>query len=108
MDKANLSKSYQKKVKNIINKVYDWGIEFSFIIGNNTSPLKGLLIDKGEEKASDILSLEEIKKTSDCGKSGGSSLVSCMGLRHSHWYEKWRASRNDLGSDRLGEKSHYG
>ncbi|MCP4913506.1 MAG: hypothetical protein GY909_10330, partial [Oligoflexia bacterium] len=29
-DQANLSKAYQKKVKNIINKVYDWGIEFRY------------------------------------------------------------------------------
>ena len=78
MDKANLSKSYQKKVKNIINKVYDWGIEFSFIIGNNTSPLKGLLIDKGEEKAPDILSLEEIKKL----------LTAAKAVDH-HWYPIW-------------------
>ena len=62
MDKAGLSQSYQKKVKNIINKVFTWGIEFGFIVGADVSPLKGLLIDKGEERAPDILSIEEIKK----------------------------------------------
>lgn len=78
MDKAGLSKSYQKKTKNIINKVFTWGIEFGFIVGANTSPLKGLLIDKGEEKAPDILSLEEIKKFLTVAKA----------LNH-HWYPVW-------------------
>jgi integrase len=62
MEKANLSKAYQKKVKNIISKLYDWGIEFRHIKGVNHSPLKGLLIQNQEEKAPDILSLEDIKK----------------------------------------------
>ncbi|MCP4914972.1 MAG: site-specific integrase [Oligoflexia bacterium] len=61
-DKANLSKAYQKKVKNIINKVYYWGIEFRYIVGNDRPPFKGLQIEVKEHKAPDILSLEEIKK----------------------------------------------
>lgn len=78
MDKAGLSKSYQKKVKNIINKVFTWGIEFGFIVGADVSPLKGLLIDKGEERAPDILSIEEIKKLLTLAKA----------LNH-HWYPVW-------------------
>ncbi|GAB4017647.1 MAG: hypothetical protein Fur0010_18400 [Bdellovibrio sp.] len=78
MDKAMLSKSYQKKVKNIISKVYDWGIEFGFIVGAINSPLKGLLIDKGEEKAPEILTLEEIKKL----------LTAAKAIDH-HWYSVW-------------------
>ncbi len=78
MEKQELSRAYQKKVKNIINKVFDWGIEFGFIIGAKTSPLKGLLIDKGEEKVPDILTLEEIKKF----------LTAAKALEH-RWYSVW-------------------
>ncbi len=78
MEKADLSRSYQKKVKNIISKIFDWGVEFGFIIGANTSPLKGLLIDKGEVKPPDILSLEEIKKL----------LASAKALDQ-RWYPIW-------------------
>jgi integrase len=78
LEKADLSKAYQKKVKNIVNKVYDWGIEFGYIVGLRTSPLKGLLIDKGEEKPPEILSLDEIKRL----------LTAAKALNH-HWYPVW-------------------
>ncbi|PIP90945.1 MAG: hypothetical protein COW01_07495 [Bdellovibrionales bacterium CG12_big_fil_rev_8_21_14_0_65_38_15] len=78
LEKAGLSRAYQKKVKNIINKVFDWGIEFGYIIGTSTSPLRGILVDKGEEKAPDILSLEEIKKF----------LSVAQAVTH-HWYPIW-------------------
>jgi len=61
-EKQGLSRTYQKKVKNIINKVYEWGIEFGHILGVDKPPLKNLLIDMSEEKSPDILGLEEIKK----------------------------------------------
>ena len=54
MEKNGLSRTYQNKVKNIINKVYSWGMEFNYIVGPNVSPLEGLVIDKGEEKAPDM------------------------------------------------------
>ena len=38
MERAGLSKSYQKKVRNIINKVYIWGIEFGHIPNVKNSP----------------------------------------------------------------------
>ncbi len=78
LEQASLSKAYQKKVKNMINKVYEWGIEFGFIIGANNSPLRGLIIDKGDEKAPEILSLEEIKRF----------LVAAKALDN-HWYPVW-------------------
>lgn len=78
MEKNGLSRTYQNKVKNIINKVYSWGMEFNYIVGPNVSPLEGLLIDKGEEKAPDILSLEEIRKFLSAAKA----------LNH-HWYPIW-------------------
>lgn len=78
MDKAGLSNAYKKKVKNIINKVFDWGVEFRFIIGATNSPLKGLLISQSENKVPDILSLEEIKRF----------LTAAKAVDH-HWYPIW-------------------
>jgi len=37
MEKSGLSRAYQNKVKNIINKVYSWGMEYNHIIGPNGS-----------------------------------------------------------------------
>ena len=62
MEEKALSNAYQKKVKNIINKVYEWGLDFGYITGVKHSPCKGMIIEKGEEKVPDILSLEEIKR----------------------------------------------
>lgn len=78
LDKSDTKASYQKKVKNIVNKVYEWGIEYGYIIGNNVSPLKGFVIDKKEEKVPDILSLEEIKRF----------LTAAQAVDH-HWYPIW-------------------
>ena len=75
---SNLAKAYQKKVKNIVSKVYDWGIEFKHIIGPNISPLRGITINKAEEKAPDIFSIEEIKKFLSAAKA----------LNH-RWYPIW-------------------
>lgn len=78
LEKANLSHAYQKKVKNVINKVYEWGIEFGYISGVKASPLKGIVLDKGETKVPDILSLEEIKKFLTAANAVGSK-----------WYSIW-------------------
>ena len=78
MEKAGLKRTYQKKIKNIINKVYEWGVEFRYIRGNYDSPLKGMIVDMKEEKAPDILTLEEIKKF----------LGTAQTIDH-HWYPIW-------------------
>lgn len=78
MDGANLSKRYQKKAKNIINKVFEWGVEYGYILGNTVPPMKGLLIDSKNEKAPDILSLEDIKKFLNAAKAVGHN-----------WYPVW-------------------
>lgn len=62
LEKAGLSCAYQKKIKNIVSKVYDWGIEYRHILGVDSSPFKGLLVQKTVERPPDIFSLEEIKK----------------------------------------------
>ncbi|MCF8060743.1 MAG: site-specific integrase [Bacteriovoracaceae bacterium] len=78
LEKANLSKAYQKKVKNIINKVYEWGIEFGYIKDVKVSPMKGLFISKGEQRPPEILGLEEIKRFLTAAKAVGH-----------HWYPIW-------------------
>ena len=63
LDEEGLSLSYQKKIKNIINMIYNFGIEEGLILGVRYSPVYGLKI-KGEkkEKVPDILTIVEIKK----------------------------------------------
>ena len=78
MEKAGLSRNYQKKVKNIVNSVFEWAIEFRCIRENSTSPLKGLLIDNSVERVPEILTLEEIKKF----------LSAARALDH-RWYPIW-------------------
>jgi integrase len=69
LENAGLSRTYRKKVKNIVNKVFEWGVEFCHINGNDRAPLKGLLIDNTTVKAPDILTLEEIKKLLNMAKA---------------------------------------
>ncbi|MFP5384695.1 MAG: tyrosine-type recombinase/integrase [Bacteriovoracia bacterium] len=78
MERANLSRNYQKKVKNIINSLFQWGVEFGHIKENATSPLKGLLIDNDEERVPEILTLEEIKRFLTAAK-----------LLNHQWYPIW-------------------
>ncbi len=78
LEKQNISWAYQKKVKNIVNKIYEWGIEYSHIKGVREGPLRGLLIDKKEEIPPEILSLEEIKRF----------LTAAQAIQH-RWYPIW-------------------
>lgn len=77
MEKAELSRNYQKKIKNIVNSVFTWAIEFGYC-KLQVSPMRGLLIDTGEVKVPDILTLEEIKKF----------LTAAKILNH-QWYPIW-------------------
>lgn len=77
MEKSGLSRNYQKKIKNIVNSVFTWAIEFGYC-SLPVSPLRGLLIEVDEEKAPDILSLEEIKKFLTAAK-----------LLNHQWYPIW-------------------
>jgi integrase len=81
LQEANLSKAYQKKIKNIINSVYEWGIEYKHIKGRVDGPLKGLIVKNDEEKPPDILTLEEIKKFLMSAKILGSK-----------WFYLWSAA----------------
>lgn len=78
MQQDNLQWATQKKIKNIIHKIFLWGIENRHIVGVNGSPFQGLFIDKGEEKAPEILTLEEIKK-----------FLSAAKMLKNRWYPIW-------------------
>lgn len=78
IEKEGISRTYQKKIKNIINSVFEWGSEFEFIQGNVEAPLRGLLIVKSKERPLDILTLEEIK-----------TLLRTAKLLEHRWYPIW-------------------
>lgn len=55
------SKAFQKRVKNTINMIFNWGIETKVIRGVTCSPVYGLKIVLREDKKPEILNLEEIR-----------------------------------------------
>ena len=56
------SKSFIIKVKNTINMVFKWGVDYRHIRDAFVSPMYGVKIDKREDKFPEILSLSEIRK----------------------------------------------
>lgn len=78
LQNSDLSQAYQKKIKNIINNVFEWGIEYKHIKGRFEGPMKGLIVKVSEEKPPDILTLEEIKKF----------LLSAK-ILNNKWYSVW-------------------
>lgn len=56
------SKAFQKRVKNTINMIFNWGIESKCIRGVTHSPVFGLKIVLKEDKKPEILKLEEIRR----------------------------------------------
>ena len=55
------SKAFQKRVKNTINMIFNWGIESKSIRGVTHSPVFGLKIVLREDKKPEILKLDEIR-----------------------------------------------
>ena len=55
------SKAFQKRVKNTINMIFNWGIESKIIRGVTHSPVFGLKIVLKEDKKPEILKLEELR-----------------------------------------------
>lgn len=62
LDKDGRSKSFQVKIKNLINSVYIWGIEENLIEGVNQSPTFGVRVTRKRERVPTILNIKEIKK----------------------------------------------
>lgn len=80
---ANRSFAYQKKLKNLINRVFKWSIENRIIEKHIASPVQGFTLQKTEEKVPEILSLEEIKKFLKAAKECGH-----------FWYPIWTLALN--------------
>lgn len=80
---SGYSSAYQKKIKNLIHRVFNWAIESRFIDKNLTSPVQGLSVQKNVEKIPEILSLEEIKKLLKAAKETGNL-----------WYPIWVMALN--------------
>lgn len=55
------TKAFQKRLKNTINMIFNWGIESKIIRGVTHSPVFGLKIVLKENKKPEILKLEEIR-----------------------------------------------
>lgn len=56
------TKAFQKRLKNTINMIYNWGVENKIIRNVTQSPVHGLKITLKEEKRPEILKAEEIRK----------------------------------------------
>ncbi len=79
MEVQGKSRSFQGKVKSVINQVYNWGIEERLIPGVFDSPVAGVQVKKEkEEKLPEILNLEQIKTL----------LLEAKRLEHP-WYPIW-------------------
>lgn len=79
MEAQGKSRSFQGKVKSVINQVYQWALEERLIPNINDSPVAGVQVKKEkEEKLPEILNLEQIKKL----------LLEAKRLEHS-WYPIW-------------------
>jgi integrase len=61
LSEAGCSKGFQAKVKMTINKIFNWGIEESYITGTDRSPTIGIKIDRKAEKVPDILTIEHLR-----------------------------------------------
>lgn len=72
------TKAFQKRLKNTINMISNWGIESKIIRGVSHSPVFGLKIVLKEDKKPEILKLEEIRR-----------LLKEARERNHPWYPIW-------------------
>lgn len=72
------TKAFQKRLKNTINMIFNWGIESKIIRGVTHSPVFGLKIVLKENKKPEILKLEEIRR-----------LLKEARERNHPWYPIW-------------------
>ncbi len=73
-----LSVAHQIKVKSILNKIFNFGIEVGLIKGMPMLPTAGIRFQKEEEKMPEILTISEIKKL----------LFAAKEIDH-RWYPVW-------------------
>lgn len=91
------SKAFQKKLKNTINMIFNWGIEERFIRGVQQSPVHGFKIVLKQDKKPEILKIDEIKKLLNEAKSQKHewyyvwSMALLTGMRNGELYAlEWR------------------
>ena len=79
MEEDGKSYKVMKTFKNIVHRIYLWGLEERYILGVNKTPVEGVdLVNKAEKKIPEILNREQIKKLLYESK------------RHDHpWFEIW-------------------
>lgn len=75
---ADKSKSFQSKMKFIIQKVFNWGIEENLIKGVHAPPTTGIKINRKVEKTPEILNIDHMKKLLDSART----------IQH-EWYPIW-------------------
>lgn len=79
METEGCSRKYQNNVKNIINLVYDWGIEEKLVKTTSPSPARGVeAFGRKAEPVPDIYTLDEIRK-----------LMFTAKMREHPWYPIW-------------------
>jgi integrase len=76
--RAGRSKAHQKKIKNTINMIYNWGIEERLISNVHNSPVYGLQIVTTEDKRPEILKVSEIR-----------TLLYEAKVHNNEWYPVW-------------------
>ncbi len=69
MKEQGKSRHRLKAVKNAVNGCFRWAIDYGHVKGVTQSPAAGLLIEKGEDKKPDILTLSEIRKLLDVSRA---------------------------------------
>jgi integrase len=62
LESIGKSKSFQAKMKLMINNVFKWGIDEGIVDEFSQSPTHGIPVNRKEEKLPEILSLSEIRK----------------------------------------------
>ena len=72
------SKAHQKKIKNVINMIFNWAIEERFITGVHQSPVHGLQITLIQDKRPEILKVGEIR-----------TLLYEAKVQNHEWYPIW-------------------
>jgi integrase len=78
LDSSGRSKSFQAKMKQVINKVFNWGIEEGLIKEVFQSPTIGIKVSRKAERTPSILNREEIVK-----------LLQAAKFYQHEWYPIW-------------------
>lgn len=78
LEKSGLSISGQRKVRSVVNTVFNYGIEEKLILNSNSSPMAGITINSKEEIVPEVLNLVEIKQFLEAAKH-----------LQSPWYPIW-------------------